>query len=120
VAPSPADATRDDAVAIVTGGASGAGRTLALELASRGYAVVVVYLGDQGRAEAVVDQIVAANGRAVAVRADIADALDVERLVAETTVAFGGVDIVVHADRRACSRQRRTPPGSRAAARGSV
>ena len=39
----------DDAVAIVTGGSCGAGRDIARTLASRGYAVVVVYLRDQAR-----------------------------------------------------------------------
>ena len=88
---------RTDAVAIVTGGSCGAGRDVARDLASRGYAVVVVYLRDQGEAEAAVEEIVAANGTALAVRADVADELDVERLFDETTAAFGGVDVVVHA-----------------------
>jgi 3-oxoacyl-[acyl-carrier protein] reductase len=89
-----------DAVAIVTGGSWGSGRALASQLASRGYAVVVVYLRDQGGAEAVVDAIVRAKGTALAVRADLTDELDVERLFDETAVAFGGVDVVVHAARR--------------------
>jgi NAD(P)-dependent dehydrogenase (short-subunit alcohol dehydrogenase family) len=82
-------------VAIVTGGTSGAGPGLARELARRGYAVVVVYLSDQAQAEAVVDGIVAGEGTALAVRADVADELDVERLFEETTAAFGRVDLVV-------------------------
>ena len=84
-------------VAIVTGGSYGAGRQIARTLASRGYAVVVVYLRDQGEAEAAVEEILAANGTALAVRADVTDDLDVERLFTETAAAFGGVDVVVHA-----------------------
>ena len=85
-------------VAIVTGGSRGIGRAVARELASRGYySVVVGYARNQAEAEAAVDEILAANGTSVAVRADIADELDVERLFAETTEAFGGVDVVVHA-----------------------
>ena len=83
-------------VAIVTGGSCGAGREIARTLASRGYAVVVVYLRDQGAAEAAVDEILAANGTALAVRADVVDELDVERLFDETKAAFGNVDFVVH------------------------
>ena len=83
-------------VAIVTGGSCGAGRELAARLASRGYAVVVVYLHHQAEAEATVEAIVGADGAALAVRADVADALDVERLFAETSAAFGHVDVVVH------------------------
>jgi len=86
-------------VAIVTGGSCGPGRELACTLAGRGDAVVVAYLRDQGRADRVVDEILAARGTALAVRADIADALDVERLFGETRVAFGAVDVVVHAAR---------------------
>lgn len=90
-------------VAIVTGGSCGAGREIARTLASRGYAVVVVYLRDQGAAEAAIDEILAAGGTALAVRADVADELDVERLFDETKAAFGDVDVVVHAAPRASS-----------------
>ena len=84
-------------VAIVTGGSCGAGREIALALASRGYAVVIVYLRDQGAAEAAVEEILATNGTALAVRADVTDELDVERLFDETEAAFGTIDMVVHA-----------------------
>jgi 3-oxoacyl-[acyl-carrier protein] reductase len=84
-------------VAIVTGGSRGVGRPTIRRLAARGYAVVVNYLHDQRAAESTVEAILADNGNAVAVRADIADDLDVERLFAETIAAFGGIDVVVHA-----------------------
>ena len=93
----------DDAVAIVTGGSCGVGREIARTLASRGYAVVVVYLRHQREAEATVEEILAAGGTAVAVRADVADELDVERLFTETAAAFGGVDVVVHTAMRGTS-----------------
>src|SRR2546430_372920 len=84
-------------VAVVTGGSRGVGRAAIRCLAARGYAVVVNYLHDQRAAESTVEEILANNGYAVAVRADIADDLDVKRLFAETTAAFGGIDVVVHA-----------------------
>jgi 3-oxoacyl-[acyl-carrier protein] reductase len=83
-------------VAIVTGGSSATGRDIARGLASRRWAIVVVYLEDQRSAEATVAEILAAEGTTVAVRADLADDLDVERLFAESIAAFGGVDAVVH------------------------
>jgi 3-oxoacyl-[acyl-carrier protein] reductase len=92
----PTDTTHVDAVAIVTGGSCGIGREVARKLASRGYAVVVVYLRDQAEAEAAVEEILAGNGTALAVRADVTDELDVERLFDETKAVFGGVDVVVH------------------------
>ena len=93
----PRDGIAVDRVAIVTGGSRGIGRATIIRLASRGYAVVVNYLHDQQAAEATVDAVLAGRGAAVAVRADAADDLDVQRLFAETVAAFGGVDVVVHA-----------------------
>jgi short-subunit dehydrogenase len=98
-----ADPAPDGAVAIVTGGSWDARRTLASALAGRGYAVVLAYLRDQRQAEAVVESILAARGTALAVRADVTDACDVERLFGETTAAFGRVDVVVHAQRLGAS-----------------
>jgi len=88
---------RREAVAIVTGGSVGAGRAIARGLASWNWAIVVVYLEHQHAAEATVADILAAKGNIVAVRADLGDDLDVQRLFAESTAAFGGVDVVVHA-----------------------
>jgi 3-oxoacyl-[acyl-carrier protein] reductase len=90
----------DDAVAIVTGGACGAGSAIARTLASRGFAVVVVYLREKRQAEATIEEILASDGTALAIRADVDDELDVERLFDETRAAFGGVDVVVHAAMR--------------------
>jgi 3-oxoacyl-[acyl-carrier protein] reductase len=84
-------------VAIVTGGSRGAGRATVRRLAARDYAVVVNYLHDQRAAESSVEEVLAHNGAAVAVRADVADDVDVERLFVEAIEAFGGVDVVVHA-----------------------
>jgi len=83
-------------VAIVTGGSRGVGRATVRLLAASGYAVVVNYLHRQRAAESTVEAILANNGDAVAVRADIADDLDVQRLFAETIAAFDGIDVVVH------------------------
>ena len=111
-----ADGFRTDVVAIVTGGSSGAGREVARGLASWGWAIVVVYLEHQRTAEATVAEILAAEGKVVAVRADLADELDVQRLFAESTAAFAGVDVVVHTT----TRQRLAPLPARGAARPSA
>jgi 3-oxoacyl-[acyl-carrier protein] reductase len=91
-----AERFRADVVAIVTGGASGTGREVARALTGWGWAIVIVYLEHQRTAEATVEEILAAGGNVVAVRADPADDLDVQRLFAESIAAFQGVDVLVH------------------------
>jgi 3-oxoacyl-[acyl-carrier protein] reductase len=83
-------------VALVTGASGGIGRAVATRLARDGFAVVVHYAGNAGRASQVVEEIRAGGGQAIAVRADVADATQVERLFKETADAFGRVDVVVN------------------------
>lgn len=83
-------------VAVVTGGSRGIGRAVVFRLSQLGYAVVVNYVHDQQMAEATVNGVLDARGSAVAVRADVSDELDVERLFAATTEVFGAIDAVVH------------------------
>jgi 3-oxoacyl-[acyl-carrier protein] reductase len=68
-------------------------------LATLGYAVVVSYLHDQRTAESTISAVLDERGTAVAIRADVADELDVDRLFAQTVETFGSVDAVVHAVR---------------------
>jgi 3-oxoacyl-[acyl-carrier protein] reductase len=82
--------------AIVTGGSGGIGRAVALRLAKDGFAVVVNYAGNAGKAEAVVAEIKANDGRAIAVQADVANAAEVGRLFKETLDVFGAIDVVVN------------------------
>jgi NAD(P)-dependent dehydrogenase (short-subunit alcohol dehydrogenase family) len=94
----------DDRVAIVTGAGTGLGRAHALGLAARGAKVVVNDLGastdGQGRssaaAEAVVDEIRAAGGEAMAHGTDVADAEGVADMVAQAMAAWGRIDILVN------------------------
>jgi NAD(P)-dependent dehydrogenase (short-subunit alcohol dehydrogenase family) len=86
-----------DRVAIVTGGSRCIGRAVALRLARCGFAVVVDYAHSRDDADDAVDEILAADGAAIAIRANVTDELDVARMFAETAAAFGGVDLVVHA-----------------------
>ena len=80
-------------VAIVTGGAGGIGAQVARSLARDGARVVVADL-DRERAVEVADEINSAQGRALAVRVDLADENDVAAMVAATVEHFGGVDIL--------------------------
>lgn len=89
------EARLGDRVVIVTGGSRGTGRDLAHALARFGHAVVIGYAHNQGAADATVEEILSDGGTAIAIRADVADELDVERLFLETREHFGGVDLVV-------------------------
>ena len=89
--------TGADRVVIVTGGSRGLGGVISRRLAGRGFAVVVGYSHDQRAAEGVVDDILDAGGTAMAIRGEVTDELDMERLFSETQEAFGRVDVVVNA-----------------------
>jgi 3-oxoacyl-[acyl-carrier protein] reductase len=82
--------------AVVTGASRGIGRAVALRLARDGFAIVVNFAGNVAKAEEAVAQIEADGGRAVAVQADIARAVDVERLFDEAERAFGPIGVVVN------------------------
>jgi 3-oxoacyl-[acyl-carrier protein] reductase len=83
-------------IAIVTGASRGIGRAVAKRLAQDGFAVVVNYLSNASEAEEVVAEIKVIGGEAIAVKADVANQIDVERLFNETSNKFGSVDVVVH------------------------
>ena len=83
-------------VVIVTGGSRGIGRETIDRLADLGYAVVVNYVHDQQTAETTVEAVLERDGAAVAIRADVTDELDVQRLFDQTIETYGAVDAVVH------------------------
>lgn len=94
----------DDRVALVTGAGNGIGREHALLLASRGCAVVVNDLGGaidgsgapSDSAQAVVEEITAAGGRAVADRHSVSDLDGAGAMVQAAIDSFGRIDIVVN------------------------
>ncbi len=91
-------------VAVVTGAGRGIGRAHARLLAERGASVVVNDLGgstagvgaDGGPAAAVVGEIVAAGGTAVADASDVADEAGAQALVDTAAEHFGRIDVVVN------------------------
>lgn len=83
-------------VAIVTGASRGIGAAIAAQLSNDGYAVVVNYSGNAMEAQKVVDRIVSAQGRAIAVQADVADPVAVEAMFDQAIQAFGRVDVLVN------------------------
>jgi 3-oxoacyl-[acyl-carrier protein] reductase len=81
-------------VALVTGGSRGIGRAIAVSLAEAGAAVAVNYREKQAEAVAVAESIRAKGGKAVAVRADVSQAADVARMIAEIGRTLGPVDVL--------------------------
>jgi NAD(P)-dependent dehydrogenase (short-subunit alcohol dehydrogenase family) len=82
-------------VAIVTGGAQGIGRGIALALAAAGAAVTVADLNDEVGA-ATAAAIAARGAESLYVHADVAQEADVRALVDATVARFGRLDIVVN------------------------
>ena len=94
----------DDKVVVVTGGGRGIGRGHALLFAAKGARVVVADNGADidGRAcasrpaDAVVEEISQAGGRAVACRASVADEAGAQSIIATAVAAFGRIDAVIN------------------------
>jgi len=83
-------------VAIVTGSSKGIGAGIAERLAADGASVVVNYSRSALDAGVVVDRIVAAGGKAVAVKADITNPAEIQPLIDAALKAFGRLDILVN------------------------
>lgn len=83
-------------VAVVTGAATGIGQAIAIAFAKEGASVVIDYVGDASVSRAAIKAIQSANGKALAVEADISKPADVTKLVSKTVEAFKRLDIFVN------------------------
>ncbi len=83
-------------VAIVTGASKGIGAAIAKRLAAAGASVVVNYASSREGADRVVAEIAGKAGKAIAVKADVSKAADVQRLFDATKKAFGSLDVLVN------------------------
>lgn len=82
--------------ALVTGGSRGIGAAVALALAREGADVAITYVSAADKAQAVVAQIQALGRRALAIRSDSADMVEVKAAVERTAAEFGALDILVN------------------------
>ncbi len=83
-------------VALVTGAGRGIGRSIALTLAQKAWAVVVNFRGNHAAADEVKNRIENAGGKCSLVQADVSQAKDREKLLTETLAAFGRIDLLVN------------------------
>lgn len=85
----------ENKVAIVTGAASGMGKSIAKLYAQQGAKVVVADYNFEG-AEAVVKEITEANGQAIPMSVNVADADAVNKMIEDTVNEYGALDILVN------------------------
>ncbi|MGV9675705.1 SDR family NAD(P)-dependent oxidoreductase [Nocardia sp. NPDC003482] len=85
-----------DRVAVITGSSRGIGRAVALRLAARGVAVVGNYRTDAAAAARVVADIESRGGRAMMLRADVANPGELRTLFDAAQRHYGGLDVLVH------------------------
>lgn len=82
--------------ALVTGASRGIGRAIALALAGEGAAVAINYQSSDDKAQAVVDEIVGAGGKAMLAKANLADSAAARGMVKHVIEEFGRLDILVN------------------------
>lgn len=83
-------------VAIVTGASKGIGKGIALDLAQKGAKVVVNYVNSITDAQAVVKEITAKGGEAIAVKGDVSIITDVQNIIQTTLDKYHKIDVVVN------------------------
>ena len=83
-------------VAIVTGGNSGIGMAIVLELARQGASLVIDYVAHPEATEALEKQVTALGDQVIGVDADVSKVADLERLVDATVKRFGRLDVMVN------------------------
>jgi 3-oxoacyl-[acyl-carrier protein] reductase len=85
-----------DKVAVITGSSQGIGAGIAKAFANQGAKVVINYLSNHLKADQLVDEITSHGGKAIAVKANISEPLDIAQLFETTINVFGRLDILVN------------------------
>ncbi|WP_349970546.1 3-oxoacyl-ACP reductase family protein [Pseudomonas caspiana] len=83
-------------VALVQGGSRGIGAAIVKRLVEEGAAVAFTYVSSEAKAQELQDSITSKGGKALAIKADSADAEAIRNAVTRTVESFGGVDILVN------------------------
>jgi len=83
-------------IAIVTGGNSGIGMAIVLELAKQGASIVIDYVSHPEATEALEKQVAALGDQAIGVDADVSKVADLQKLINAAVEKFGRVDVMVN------------------------
>src|SRR5580704_12521865 len=83
-------------VAIVTGGNSGIGLSIVLELAKQGANIVIDYVAHPGATEALEQQVAALGDRVIGLKADVSKIAELQSLIDAAVKNFGRLDIMVN------------------------
>lgn len=83
-------------VALITGGVTGLGKVVALDLAREGMSVAVTYTKSEKEAGETVAELKALGARAIAIRSDVSQADQVKDMVDRTLKEFGRIDVLIN------------------------
>lgn len=83
-------------VALITGASRGIGKAIALKFASKGYDIVINYIGDQKEAEEVKNECLSLGVQAMIYYGDVTVYEDMEKMMKETVAQFGSIDVLVN------------------------
>lgn len=84
-------------VVLITGGAQGIGKAIALELGKQGYDIVINYLSSKKEAEILKDKIIKDYGvRGIAIQCDVSKENEVDKMISTIEAKLGGVDILIN------------------------
>lgn len=83
-------------VALITGGAKGIGRGIALDLASRGWNIVFCYRTSEAEAKTTAQDITQRGGRALALQCDVSDPVAAKRMVTQVEKDWGRIDVLIN------------------------
>lgn len=85
-----------ESIALITGGARGIGRAVALDLATRGWRIAICYRTSEADARETAAAIESRGGQALAVRCDVSNPDAAQRLVEEVEQRWGGLDVLIN------------------------
>ncbi len=83
-------------VALITGGAKGIGRGIALDLASRQWKIAVCYRTSEGEAKTTAQEIMQRGGQALVIRCDVSDPEAAKNMVTQVEQEWGRIDVLIN------------------------